>query len=48
MQYKLLHESNGQRAFAVVLSTGDEVMKELQDCAEPHRITAALIDAGAQ
>src|SRR5689334_19145226 len=34
MQHKLLHESDGQRTFAVVLDTGDEVMESLQAFAE--------------
>lgn len=45
MQHKLLHESDGQRVFAIVLSTGDEVMKELQGFADRHHIAAAQFTA---
>lgn len=45
MQSKLLHESSGQRTFAVVLATGDEVMASLKDFAARENITAAQISA---
>jgi predicted DNA-binding protein with PD1-like motif len=45
MQHKLLHENDGQRVFAIVLSTGDEVMKELKTFAEREQITAAQFTA---
>jgi predicted DNA-binding protein with PD1-like motif len=45
MQCKLLHENEGQRTFAVILDTGDEVMKTLQSFAEQHDITAAQFTA---
>ena len=31
MQSKLLHNADGQRTFAVILATGDEVMACLKD-----------------
>jgi predicted DNA-binding protein with PD1-like motif len=43
MQHKLLHESGGQRTFAVVLETGDEVMACLESFAREHRVGAAQI-----
>jgi uncharacterized protein len=43
MQKKLLHESNGQRTFVVVLETGEEVSGCLQSFAERERVTAAQI-----
>lgn len=43
MQTKLLHETDNQRTFAVVLATGENVMSCLQQFAEQHRIFAAQI-----
>lgn len=45
MQHKLLHESDGQRTFAVVLETGDEVVKSLQEFASSKHIFAAQLTA---
>jgi len=45
MQQKLLGETNGQRTFAVVLETGDEVMASLQSFVKARRIAAAQITA---
>jgi uncharacterized protein len=45
MQAKLLHEASGQRTFAVVLATGDEVLSSLQDFAERENIHAATFTA---
>src|SRR5690242_18212440 len=45
MQQKLLGESHGQRTFAVVLETGDEVMASLQSFVRERRIAAAQITA---
>lgn len=45
MQTKLLHETGGQRTFAVILATGDEVMSSLRDFAVGEKITAAQISA---
>jgi predicted DNA-binding protein with PD1-like motif len=45
MQHKLLHESGGQRTFAVVLSSGEEAMKALTSFVTERRITAAQITA---
>lgn len=45
MQSKLLHHSGGQRTFAVVLATGDEVMASLKEFAARENITAAQINA---
>jgi len=45
MQSKLLHESDGQRIFAVILSTGEDVMTCLKQFVTKHKITAAQISA---
>lgn len=41
MQYKLLHESGGQRTFVVVLGTGDEVMSAMADFVQREHVHAA-------
>ena len=43
MKQKLLNEAGGQRTFAVVLDTGDEVLACLQSFVREHRIAAAQI-----
>jgi predicted DNA-binding protein with PD1-like motif len=45
MQSKLLHDADGQRTYAVILATGDEVMSSLKDFATHEKITAAQISA---
>jgi uncharacterized protein len=45
MQHELLHETDGQRTFALVLETGDEVMSSLQSFVERQSITAAQFTA---
>jgi len=45
MQSKLLHNADGQRTFAVILATGDEVMACLKDFVTREKITAAQISA---
>jgi predicted DNA-binding protein with PD1-like motif len=45
MQSKLLHEADGQRTFAVILATGEEVMASLKAFVSRERITAAQITA---
>ena len=45
MQARLLHENAGQRTYAVVLETGDEVMQGLQQFVERERITTAQLSA---
>jgi predicted DNA-binding protein with PD1-like motif len=45
MRSKLLHESDGQRTFAVVLASGDEVVASLLAFAEEHRVGAAGVSA---
>lgn len=48
MQSKLLHKTEGQRTYAVVLETGDEVMACLQRFSAAERIgTAQLTAIGA-
>lgn len=48
MQYKLLHENSGQRTFAVVLATGDEVITSLNDFIRRENVhTAQLTAIGA-
>jgi hypothetical protein len=44
MQHKLLHETNGQRTFAVVLQTGEEVMASLQKFVAGQNISDAQRD----
>lgn len=45
MQTKLLHQSEGQRTYAVVLETGEEVMACLQRFVAAERIGAAALTA---
>ncbi len=45
MRSKLLHESNGQRTFAVILDTGDEIMISITMLAEREAVTAAQFTA---
>lgn len=45
MQHKLLFESGGQRTFAVILETGEEVMQCLQQFVASERIFAAQLTA---
>lgn len=45
MQCKLLSENGGQRVFALVLETGEEVLGCLQSFAKEQRIFAAQITA---
>jgi predicted DNA-binding protein with PD1-like motif len=43
VQYRLLHEDGGQRTFAVVLASGDAVMKSLESFADREHLGAAQI-----
>ena len=43
MRSKLLHETVGQRTYALILETGDEAMRCLEDFAGRERISAAQI-----
>jgi predicted DNA-binding protein with PD1-like motif len=45
MQSNLLHETGGQRTFAVVLATGDEVLSSLQQFVQRENIHAATFTA---
>ena len=45
MQGKILHENNGQRTFAVILESGEEVSACLQEFVTRERIFAAQITA---
>ncbi len=45
MQSKLLHQADGQRTFAVVLATGDEVLSSLQEFVARENIHAATLTA---
>jgi len=45
MQTRLLHEDNGQRTFAVVLETGEEVLTCLQRFVSREHVLAAQITA---
>jgi predicted DNA-binding protein with PD1-like motif len=45
MQTKLLNHTDGQRTFAIILATGDEVMTCLKDFVTRENITAAQVSA---
>jgi uncharacterized protein len=45
MESKLLHQHNGQRTFAIVLKTGEEVFGSLSEFARTEGISAAAISA---
>ena len=45
MQTRLVHEDNGQRTFAVILETGDEVLTCLQRSMIRENVLAAQITA---
>ncbi len=45
MRHKRLHESGGQRTYAVILETGDEVMESMQRFARQEKIVAAQLTA---
>jgi predicted DNA-binding protein with PD1-like motif len=45
MQSKLLHEEAGKRTFAVILQTGDEAMRCLQEFAVRERLGASQVTA---
>ncbi len=45
MEAKLIHEAEGQRTFAVIFRTGDEVMSGMKQFAERERLGAAQITA---
>jgi predicted DNA-binding protein with PD1-like motif len=45
MQWRLLHETGGERTYAVILETGDEAMACLQRFAEQEKVDAAQISA---
>lgn len=45
MKSRLLHDNEGQRTFAVVLETGDEVLESLQSFVTRQHVTAAQISA---
>jgi predicted DNA-binding protein with PD1-like motif len=45
MQSKLLHQAGGQRIFAVILATGDEVLSSLREFVEHENIHAATFTA---
>ncbi len=45
MQHKLLHDDRGQRTFAVILDSGEEIVRALQAFVTQHRIVAAQFTA---
>jgi uncharacterized protein len=45
MQSRLLHQSDGQRTFVVVLETGDEIIASLQEFVSREQIHAATFTA---
>ncbi len=45
MQHRLLHETDGQRTFAIVLDAGEEVVATLQAFVDGEAITAAQFTA---
>lgn len=45
MKSKLIHEHNGERTFAVIFESGDEVMSGLTAFSKEHRLGAARLTA---
>jgi predicted DNA-binding protein with PD1-like motif len=45
MKTKLIHEEDGQKTFALIFDTGDEVMEELTRFAKENSLDAASITA---
>jgi hypothetical protein len=45
MQSQLLHEADGQRTFALIFESGDELLACVQDFARRERVTAAQFSA---
>lgn len=45
MQTKLIHDADGQKTYAVILSSGDEVMACLKDLARTENLSAASFHA---
>ena len=45
MRSKLLHEEHGQRTFALIFDTGDEVMQTLQKFADEHHLAGSHFTA---
>ena len=45
MQSKLLNEAHGQRTFAVIFETGDEVISGLNDVANEHELAGSQFTA---
>ena len=45
MQSKLIHDESGKRTFAVILQTGDETMRCLQEFAARERLGGAQVTA---
>src|SRR5689334_12473823 len=45
MQSKLLNEAHGQRTFAVIFQTGDEVVGGLTELAKQHQLSASQFTA---
>lgn len=45
MDSKLLHEQDGQRTFAIVMTTGDEVLSSIEEFARRESIGAAQLTA---
>lgn len=43
MSYRQIHETEGQRSFALILKTGDEAMAALMELATAERLDAAQI-----
>lgn len=45
MQQRLIHETNGQKTYAVILESGDEVMACLKSLAHSENLSAASFQA---
>lgn len=45
MRSKLLHEADGQKTYALIFETGDEVMSNLQKFARDNRLGASRFTA---
>jgi hypothetical protein len=45
MHTKLLHQSDGQRTFAIILETGDEAVSQIKEFADREKLSAAQLTA---
>lgn len=45
MRSKIIHDADGERTFAVILETGDEIVSSLNEFAQNHKLEAASFKA---